>query len=81
MEKYNFYKVKLVNENESLLDKVTNLTYFLCIGRVEDRLLIVGENGLLLEEPIISNNKVRFEVIEDDDELSLSKLLEEYKNK
>lgn len=75
---HNFYKVKLINENESLLDKVTNLTYFLCIGIVEDRLLIVGENGLLLEEPIVKDNKVRFEVIEDDDELSLSKLLEEY---
>lgn len=73
-----FYKIKLVNESESLLDKVTNLTYFLCIGKVEDRLLIVGENGLLFEEPIVKDNKVRFEVIEDDDELSLSKVLEEY---
>lgn len=75
---HNFYKVKLINENESLLDKVTNLTYFLCIGMVEDRLLIVGENGLLFEEPVVKNGKVRFEVIEDDDELNLSKLLEEY---
>lgn len=80
-KKYNnFYKVKLIDDgNENLLDKITNAAIFLCFGIVEDRLLMVSEHGVIFEEPICINGKVRFEVIEDDDEMSLSEVIEGYK--
>jgi hypothetical protein len=62
-----------------LFDKITNAAIFLCFGITEDKLLLVSENGTIFEEPICSNGKVRFEVIEDDDEMSLSEVLEGYK--
>ena len=77
-----FYKVKLINnsDDETLLDKITNSSYFLCFGLVEDRLLIISEMGMIFEEPICNKvGKVQFEVYEDDDEMSLSKVLEGYK--
>lgn len=76
-----FYKVKLIKEEEdTLLDKITNSSYFLCFGITEDRLLIVSEVGVIFEEPICNKEgKVQFEVYEDDDEMSLSKVLEGYK--
>lgn len=77
-----FYKVKLIknDEDETLLDKITNSSYFLCFGITEDRLLIVSELGVIFEEPICNKEgKVQFEVYEDDDEMSLSKVLEGYK--
>ena len=76
----NFYKVKLIDDsNDNLFDKITNAAIFLCFGITEDKLLLVSENGTIFEEPICSNGKVRFEVIEDDDEMSLSEVLEGYK--
>ena len=75
-----FYKLKLVEqESGTLLEKITNPSCFLCFGLMEDRLLVVSDNGGIYEEPILKDGKVQFEVIEDDDEMSLSKVLEEYK--
>lgn len=75
-----FYKVKLIKyDDETLLDKITNSSYFLCFGITEDRLLIVSELGVIFEETICNKDgKVQFEVYEDDDEMSLSKVLEGY---
>ena len=73
-----FYKVKLIRDNESLLDKLSNVSYFLCFGLVEDRLLLINEVGFIFEEPILADGKVQFEVLEDDDEMSLSKVIEGY---
>lgn len=80
-KKFNsFYKLKLIeNDKDTLLDKITNPLCFLCFGLVEDRVLIVSDNGDVYEEPIVRNGRVQFEVIEDDDEMSLSKVLEKYK--
>ena len=75
-----FYKVKLVEKSkDTLLDQITNPFCFLCFGLVENRLLLVSDNGGIFEEPIVKNGEVQFEVIEDDDETSLSKVLEGYK--
>lgn len=77
-----FYKIKLIKDNdeETLLDKITNSAYYLCFGLTEDRLLIVSETGVIFEEPICDRNgRVQFEVYEDDDEMSLSKVIEGYK--
>ena len=75
-----FYKVQLIDDgNDNLFDKLTNAAIFLCFGIVEDRLLIVSENGVIFEEPICKDGIVRFEVLEDDDEMSLSKVIEGYK--
>ena len=40
---------------------------------------MVSEHGMIFEEPICVDGKVRFEVIEDDDEMSLSEVIEGYK--
>lgn len=82
-KKYNdFYKVKYINKNnKDLLDRVRKGDYFLSFGVDNDDLLIVSNQGAILKVPILENGKCVFEVIEDDDDLSLSKILKEYKVK
>lgn len=75
----NFYKVKNNNANASLLDKITDGSFNLCFGVENDNLLLVSNDGGIVSVPIVSDGKCSFTVLEDDDELSLSKLLDKYK--
>ncbi|MBQ8659476.1 MAG: hypothetical protein IJ475_01395 [Bacilli bacterium] len=77
-----FYKVKYQpNKDETLLDKVVDGGFNLCFGVEEDNLLLVSNDGGIITKPIIENGRCVFEVLEDDDELSLSEYLEKYKVK
>lgn len=76
-----FYKVKhIVNSDETLLEKVVDGGFNLCFGVEEDNLLLISNDGGILVEPIVKDGRVVFEVLEDDDELSLSDYINKYKN-
>ena len=77
----NFYKVKYTGREETLLEKVTVSNFHLCFGIEEDKLLLISSEGSIYPADIVQKGKVVFEVIEDDDECSLSKKLKEYKRK
>ena len=53
------------------------LIYF-CFGIDGDNLLLVSDNEGIVAAPIVENGKCMFEVIEDDDDCSLSKYLEQF---
>ena len=76
-----FYKVKYIGEEKSLLDKVIDGIYNLCFGVDGDSLLLVSNDGKILKVPFYQKEKVVFEVLEDDDDLSLSKYIESYQRK
>lgn len=81
-EKFNnFYKVKYIGKEESLLDKVTIGNFYLCFGVDDDKLLLVTSEGTIFPAFIMNKNKCVFEVIEDDDECSLSSYIKELSNK
>ncbi len=73
-----FYKVKYTGREESLLDKVTISNFYLCFGVEDEKLLIISSDEMVMPVNIIANGKKVFEVIEDDDNLSLSKLMDDY---
>ena len=77
----NFYKVKYVGAGVSLFEKVIDGSFYLCYGVENDKLLIISIDGNILKVPIMDKGKCVFEVLEDDDDCSLSKVIAEYKNK
>jgi len=76
-----FYKVRYIGKEESLLDKVTISNYYLCFGIKDDKLLLINDDGSIFPCDILQKGKVAFEVLEDDDECSLSKQINELKEK
>ena len=74
----NFYKVRFIGKEETLLEKVKNGSYSLCCGVDGDFLLIITYEHEIVKMPIILNGKKCFEVIEDDDEKSLSEYLKKF---
>ncbi len=74
----NFYKVRYKGDNFTLLDRVRDGLFYFCFGVNGDTLLLISDNGGITSSPIVDNGKCMFEVIEDDDECSLSKYLEKY---
>lgn len=77
----NFYKVKYIGRGETLLEKITIGSFYVCFGYQDDKLLLVTSDGNIFPVDIVQNGKVVFEVIEDDDECSLSKELKKYNKK
>ena len=77
----NFYKIKYLTKSNDLLDKVTKGIYSLCFGVEGDNLLVIDDDAKVLSLPIIKNGKVMIEVLEENDELSLSKIIDSYKKK
>ena len=75
----NFYKVKYRGQDKSLLDEVREGLFYCCFGIEGDNLLLVGEDGVTLKAPIVENGQCMFDIIEDDDECSLSKELKKYR--
>ena len=74
----NFYKVRYKGDNFTLLDRIRDGLFYFCFGIDGDNLLLVSDTGGIVASPILENGKCMFEVIEDDDECSLSKYLEQY---
>jgi hypothetical protein len=77
----NFYKVKYTGREETLLEKVTVSNFHYCCGTTGDKILLISSDGNIGTVDIVQNGKVVFEVIEDDDDCSLSKKISEHKMK
>ena len=75
----NFYKVKYTGREETILEKVTIGSFYLSFGVDGDKILLITEDGKIYPADIMQKGKCVFEVIEDDDECSLSKILADYK--
>ncbi len=74
-----FYKVVYKGKDETLLEKVMASKFFLCFGIEGDQLLLITAESMIFKADIMVDGKKVFEVIEDDDDLSLSKALDKYK--
>ena len=78
-KKFNsFYKVKYKDKNRNLLDQLRIGQYYLACGVDEDCILVITREGTIAKIPIKENDKCVIRVIEDDDNLSLSKILKDY---
>lgn len=75
-----FYKVTYTGRgDETLLEKLADGSYNLCYGVDGDNLLVVGNDYTLRSFPLLDHKgKCVFKVIEDDDNKSLSKIIDEY---
>lgn len=74
-----FYKVSYKGKDETLLDKVMSGRFFLCFGIEGDQLLLITAESMVFKADIVVDGKKVFEVIEDDDDCSLSKALDRYR--
>lgn len=77
----NFYKVRYIGKEESLLEKVTISNYYLCAGIKDGKLMLINDDGSLFPCDVIQKGKVAFEVLEDDDHCTLSKEIKELSEK
>ncbi len=77
----NFYKVKYTGREETILEMVTITNFHLCYGIDRDRILLISSDGSFYPANLIQKGKVVFEVIEDDDDCTLSKKIKEFKDK
>ncbi len=76
----NFYKVKYVGKNEqSMLEKIMVGSFYLSYGLVDEKMSIVTLDGMSSFADVVQHGKIVFEVIEDDDECTLSEELKKLK--
>ena len=74
-----FYKVKRKSYDKNLLEDVRRAKFYLAFGVEGNSILLVSENGAIKRSLLKENDRLMYEVIEDDDNLSLSKLFDEMK--
>ena len=73
-----FYKIYYKNPNVSLMERVANYDYQLCMGIIEKNFLIVNNDGEIELIPIFdSKGKCNWQVLEDDEDMSLTRLLQD----
>lgn len=81
-EQFNdFYKVTFSGDKRTLLDKVRDGIYYYCLGEKDGNLLLISDNAEIFSVPIVEKGKCMFDVIEDDDNCTLSTILKKYQNK
>lgn len=69
-----FYKVVYEKDKTPILDRLIDFKFYLCTGIEREALKIINKDGNIEIVPIIDiNNKCAFKVIEDDDDMTLSK--------
>lgn len=69
-----FYKIMYKNPNKSLLERIMDFEYFLCLGVVEQNLEIINNYGEFELVPILDvDNKYNWEILEDSDDEKLMK--------
>ena len=80
-ELFKYYKVRYIDENSyTMYDKLFSLNYFLCIGVEDEKLILVYPNGQIQSVFIFdADGNSMFEVVEDDQDKSLTKYIKEYK--
>ena len=79
---FNYYKVRLNRPDDDMYNKLFSLNYYLCLGIDQDKLAIVFPDGTIDAVPVLGiDHKSLFEVVEDDDEKNLTRLIKELENK
>ena len=69
-----FYKIMYKNPNKSLLDRIMEFDYLLCLGVLEQNLEIINNYGEFELVPILdTNGKYNWEVLEDSEDEKLMK--------
>ena len=74
-----FYKIIYKNPNKSLLERVMDFDYFLCLGVVNSSFEIINNDGELELVPILeANNSYNWEILEDSDDKKLMKQIKHF---
>ena len=79
-EEYKFFKIASIDDNKSIIDNLQTFNYLLCVGIVDDYFVVI-DNYDYAFIPILEDNKLLFKIVEDDDEKSLEKELNDYLKK
>lgn len=73
-----FYKINYKNPNLSIMDRVLNFDYELCIGIVEKSFEIINHDGEIELIPIFdSSGKCNWQILEDDENMTLARQLQD----
>ena len=77
-ETYKYYKVRYVEENADMYNKMFSQHYYLCLGIVDDKIIILLPDGSMKRLFVYDkNNNPMFEVVEEDEDHTLSKKIKE----
>ncbi|MBQ6547066.1 MAG: SWIM zinc finger family protein [Bacilli bacterium] len=69
-----FYKIMYKNPDKSLLERVTNFDYLLCLGVVEQNFEIINNYGDIELVPILDvNDRYNWQILEDSEDEKLTK--------
>ena len=79
-EEHKFYKIAYIDDDKNILDNLKTFNYLLCVGIVDDYFVVV-DNFNFDFIPILSNNKLLFKIVEDDEKKTLEKKLNKYLKK
>lgn len=73
-----FFKIRHINEKENMLVKYMTYDFIMCIGTLENNLLIVNNNGGLDAVSLLNDQgKLQWEIIEDSDKKELENKIKE----
>ena len=73
-----FYKINYKNPNLSIMDRVLNFDYQLCMGIIEKNFEIINNDGEIELIPIFdSNGKCNWQILEDDEDMTLARQLQD----
>lgn len=79
-EEYKFFKIAHIDENKNIIDNLKSFNYLLCAG-IKDDYFVVIDNYDFAFVPILSDKKLMFKIVEDDDKKTLEKELNKYLEK
>ena len=77
---YKFFKISYIDNSKSLLDNISNFSFFLCAGIYKDSFVIINNDNFEFI-PILNDNMLNFKIVEDDKNHTLEKELKEYLDK
>ena len=73
-----YYKIAYKDDSKTLLDRIRNFEYFLCLGISEDYFIVIQKESLVALPILDKEHKSNWQIIEDDKEKNLEKKLKQY---